>query len=72
MKNLLLITLLCTNIALAQSYQYLGSYDSMGTPQYLENPGDIIDTAILDLVRNSLPESYPCLLYTSPSPRDRG
>ncbi len=63
MKKLLLGLILCTNVALSQSYQYLGAYDSMGTPQYLVSPGDVIDTATSDMIGNSLPEGYPVPTY---------
>ncbi|MBF4983118.1 hypothetical protein FNJ87_01775, partial [Nonlabens mediterrranea] len=63
MKKLLLATFLLTNIVLGQSYQYLGSYDSMGTPQYLVNPSDVVDTATMDMIGYSLPEGYPVPVY---------
>ncbi len=63
MKKLLLVALICVNIALSQSYQYLGAYDAMGTPQYLENPGDVIDAATSQMIANSLPENYPVPVY---------
>lgn len=43
----------------AQNYQYLGDYTSNGTPLYLENPGDIVSVETLEMISNSLPESYP-------------
>lgn len=63
MKKILIAVILFTNIALSQSYQYLGTYDAMGTPQYLENPGDVIDTATLNMISSSLPENYPVPTY---------
>ena len=60
MKKILLILL--TTIATsfqAQSYTYLGDYTSNGTPKYLEIPGDIVSQETIDLISNSLPESYP-------------
>ncbi len=43
----------------AQNYQFLGSYTSNGTPLYLENPGDVVSAETLEMISNSLPESYP-------------
>jgi hypothetical protein len=60
MKKILLILL--TTIATsfqAQSYKYLGDYTSNGTPKYLEIPGDVVSQETIDLISNSLPESYP-------------
>ena len=42
--------------------------------QFLEekNPGDLVETDFTRLCIYELPTSKSCLLYTSPSPRDRG
>ncbi|WP_397302632.1 DUF4114 domain-containing protein [Nonlabens ulvanivorans] len=63
MKKLLLGVFFLANIVLSQSYQYLGTYDSMGTPQYLVNPSDVVDTATMDMIGYSLPEGYPVPTY---------
>ncbi|WP_435415302.1 DUF4114 domain-containing protein [Polaribacter aestuariivivens] len=55
---LILITTVVTNLQ-AQSYKYIGDYTTDGTPNYLENPGDIISIETLEMINNSLPESYP-------------
>ncbi|MEM6684217.1 MAG: DUF4114 domain-containing protein [Bacteroidota bacterium] len=58
-KLLLLISTFVTAATLAQNYQYLGSFTSNGTPLYLESPGDTVSVATLEMISNSLPESYP-------------
>ena len=65
MKNLLLLLALSqlSVSAIAQSYQFLGSYSSNGTPDYLEAEGDEVSIATLELIDNALPESYPVPVY---------
>ena len=45
------------------NYNYLGSYDTNGTPLYLEPVGDIITALDLEIIDNSLPEYYPVPEY---------
>lgn len=60
MKKILLILITTAITSLqAQSYKYLGEYSSNGTPKYLETPGDNISIETLEMISNSLPESYP-------------
>ncbi|WP_420571111.1 DUF4114 domain-containing protein [Kordia sp.] len=60
MKKLLLIfSMFATVATTAQSYQYLGDYTSNGTPLYLETPGDNVSVETLEMISNSIPESYP-------------
>lgn len=60
MKKLLLILLTTAVTSLqAQSYKFLGEYTSNGTPLYLETPGDNVSIETLEMINNSLPESYP-------------
>ena len=60
MKNLLLLSVLFAGmIANAQNYKFLGEYTADGTPLYLEQPGDIVNSSSLELIDNALPESYP-------------
>lgn len=60
MKGLVHIALFFSTVfSFAQSYQYLGSYTSNGTPLYLEQPGDVVSQETMDMVSNSLPEGYP-------------
>lgn len=64
MKRLLLLSIMmCCSFAFGQNYQFLGEYDSLGVPLYLESPGDVVTQATHDLVNNSLPESYPVPIY---------
>lgn len=64
MKRVLLFTAFLFNALLfGQDYQFLGGYDSQGVPEYLEDPGDVVTQATLDLVSNSLPEGYPVPVY---------
>jgi hypothetical protein len=41
------------------TYSYLGEYTANGTPLYLESPGDVLSTAALETISNSLPDGYP-------------
>ena len=60
MKKILLITFFTiTTLLNAQTYNYLGEYTSDGTPLYLENPGDNVSVETLQMIDDSLPESYP-------------
>lgn len=38
------------------NWYYIGSYDSEGVPNYLDNPGDVVDAAFIGDVSSSLPE----------------
>ena len=58
MKPVLLLLFLFPAIFSAQNYQYLGDFDSAGTPLYLE-PNDVVSKETLEMINNSLPESYP-------------
>ncbi len=57
--KLLLFCSILTMVISAQNYQFLGEYTSDGTPLYLENPGDVVSGETLQMIDNSLPESYP-------------
>lgn len=59
MKKTLLLVLLTTLTSFAQDYQFLGSYNSQGTPLYLEPENDVITNETMQLIENALPESYP-------------
>jgi hypothetical protein len=57
--NLVLLTLLSLSFDMsAQSYTYLGSYNSAGRPNYLMSPSDVVSTDFATRITNSLPESY--------------
>ena len=59
-KTLLILALITiTNNVIAQDYQYLGNYTSNGTPLYLVTPSDVVSIETLEMISNSLPESYP-------------
>ncbi len=58
-KILLLITLFAISSSMAQGYQYLGTFNADGTPDYLEEVGDIVTSTFMDTINNALPESYP-------------
>jgi hypothetical protein len=60
MKKILLILISTVITSLqAQSYKYLGAYSANGTPKYLETPSDNVSIQTLEMISNSLPESYP-------------
>lgn len=59
MKKLILLIIVLSQITFAQNYNYLGSYSSNGTPDYLENPSDQVSVETLEMISNALPESYP-------------
>lgn len=58
-KIILLLCIFATTTISAQNYQYLGNYTSNGTPLYLESPGDNVSIETLEMISNSIPESYP-------------
>jgi len=49
--------------SLKAQYNYLGTYDNNGKPNYLVNPSDIVNQSFLDDVDASLPESKPVPIY---------
>ncbi|SFR35894.1 Por secretion system C-terminal sorting domain-containing protein [Robiginitalea myxolifaciens] len=57
-KLLYLPWLLLTGISYGQDYNYLGTFDSEGTPDYLTTP-DVVSESTLKLVADALPEGYP-------------
>ena len=64
MKQLFTLLILTYTIQLqAQTYQYLGTYTTDGTPNYLEPIGDVVSVETLEMISNSLPESYPVPEY---------
>ncbi|MCL6219537.1 DUF4114 domain-containing protein [Zunongwangia pacifica] len=60
--KLLLISLLVSFFATAQNYQFLGTYDSQGVPDYLDGRDDI-STETMQMIMDALPESYPVPEY---------
>ncbi|WP_010135274.1 DUF4114 domain-containing protein [Ochrovirga pacifica] len=59
MKHVLLLILFFTASLQAQNFNYLGTYTSDGTPEYLENPSDVVTEETLREIKSALPESYP-------------
>lgn len=43
----------------AQNYNYLGTYSSNGTPDYLEEVSDVVSVETQEMISNALPESFP-------------
>jgi len=58
-RTLLLLSFLCSLPLQAQNYNYLGGYDALGVPDYLESVNDEISTESMKLIGDALPESYP-------------
>jgi hypothetical protein len=65
MKNLLILQfiLFLSFNSTAQSYSYLGTYNSQGLPNYLVTPRDVVSSAFLNRIGASLPEGYPVPSY---------
>ena len=40
-------------------YSFMGTYNNQGVPDYLLNPGDVLDQSFIDMVNASLPENNP-------------
>lgn len=59
MKKSLLSLLIIISLSAYGQYNYLGTYTSNGTPNYLETVGDVISVATQELISNALPESFP-------------
>ncbi len=59
MKKSLLSLLIIISLSSYGQYNYLGTYTSNGTPNYLETVGDVISVATQELISNALPESFP-------------
>jgi len=65
MKRAIFITWLITfvTVSFSQNYQYLGSYSSNGTPDYLESPGDVVSIETLELIDGALSETFRVPAY---------
>ena len=64
MRTLLVLSFsFITSVSLAQNFKYLGDFTTDGTPLYLEEQDDVVTQETLQLVANSLPESYPVPVY---------
>ncbi len=47
----------------AQNFNFLGGYDALGVPDYLEPVNDVISNESMQMIMNALPESYPVPQY---------
>ncbi len=50
-------------IDLSAQYQYIGTYDNQGRPNYLVNPSDIVSTSFRNSISTTLPETRPLPIY---------
>jgi hypothetical protein len=60
--SILILVVVFENAAEAQ-FRYLGTYNGLGVPNYLEPINDVIPTAFLDNIAASLPERFPVPTY---------
>ena len=58
-KLLLLLILLVTQLVISQNFNYLGGYNELGVPNYLEPVNDVISASSMQLINDALPEGYP-------------
>ena len=61
---LLLVSVLSIS-SQAQNFNYLGTFNSIGTPSYLTNPSDVISADFKKRIQRSLPEYYSVPQYNS-------
>ena len=59
MKKILQLLLITISLSTYGQYNYLGTYTSNGTPNYLEEVSDVISVATQEIISNALPESFP-------------
>ena len=45
------------------SFTYMGGYNYLGVPDYLESTDDVVPQSVLNTVNNSLPEGFPVPVY---------
>ena len=50
-------------VDLSAQYQYIGTYDNQGRPNYLVNPSDIISATFKNSITTTLPEYRPLPIY---------
>lgn len=62
-QYLLLLFLICFKTSIGQNFNYLGTYSSNGTPNYLESPGDVVSVSTLELIDSSIPETFRVPVY---------
>jgi hypothetical protein len=61
-KTLIVIPLLCAQSLVAQTYSYLGTFNTNGSPNYLVTP-DVIAPDLAQRISLSLPNYYPVPTY---------
>lgn len=61
----LLVVLISTLffVQLSAQYQYIGTYDNQGRPNYLVSPSDIVSTSFRNSISTTLPEYRPIPTY---------
>lgn len=57
------LLLLITFTGFSQNFQYLGTYSSNGTPNYLVTPGDNISVSTFELIDSALSETFQVPTY---------
>ena len=62
-QAIMLVLGLLFGLSIQAQYNYLGTYDSQGKPNYLEPTRDVVTQAFLDDVDASLPEGKPVPTY---------
>ncbi len=60
---LVLLIPILFSIELSAQYQYMGTYDYQGKPNYLITPADIVSTIFRNSISTTLPESRPIPTY---------
>ena len=51
--------LMASPFVISQNFNYLGGYDELGVPDYLEPVNDEISASSMQLINDALPEGYP-------------
>jgi len=62
-QYLLVPLLICFKPSIGQNFNYLGTYTSNGTPNYLVDPGDNVSVSTLELIDSSIPETFRVPVY---------
>ncbi len=62
-KILLFILIFISFRSFSQAYNYMGTYNNQGVPNYLVTPRDVVSASFLNTVNASLPERYPVPSY---------
>ena len=62
-RIVLLFCLILAKPLSAQEFNFLGGYDALGVPEYLEPVNDVITDESMNMILNALPEGYPVPQY---------